>query len=113
MTTDDLHELKLTHVAGLRDAIVEQLFTGIAATASRHGRLANRVQVISLDSNDLTDRAAAALAGAAEQGALRTLTTLSLGNNRIGAEGVAVLAAASRRGKVWEALTVKPSPCSK
>ena len=96
MTTDDLHELKLTHVAGLRDAIVEQLFTGIAATASRHGRLANRVQVMSLDSNDLTDRAAAALAGAAEQGALRTLTTLSLGSNRIGAEGVAVLAAASR-----------------
>lgn len=91
-----LQELKLPRVAGLRDAAVEQLCTSIAATASRHGRLANRVQVMSLDGNALTNRAAAALAGAAEQGALRTLTTLSLGSNRIGAEGVAVLAAASR-----------------
>ena len=100
-----LAELRLVELPSFGDAALTALCEALAASAAPVGALTNRLTHLSLDGNALTDKGAKAIAKAVGKGALRTLRSLSLARNKLGAPGVTAIAAASRKPNCLSRLT--------
>jgi Ran GTPase-activating protein (RanGAP) involved in mRNA processing and transport len=92
-----LQQLHLQRVPGLDDAVVGALCAAFKTEVLGDGSLSRSLAWLSLDGNGLTDVSASALASAVKKGAFHALSTLSLGHNRLSADGLRELCRSSRR----------------